>query len=96
MQNVRGRNRHSGQGHDQAAPQRPSQNRIVEALHQEQNRDRLKPYPLPILVRMFMGVFLSNYVSEVLFAPKAPSEFSKNARDYFREVFLHGVLQPSG
>ncbi|MDD5468138.1 MAG: TetR/AcrR family transcriptional regulator [Anaerolineales bacterium] len=60
---------------------------------QAKNRDRLKPYPLPILARMFMAVFFSYYLSEVLFAPKAPLDFKQNAKQYFLDVFLRGILQ---
>lgn len=54
--------------------------------------NRLRPIPLPILLRSFLGLFFSYYMTEVILAPAALPEFTQNAMDHFIEIFLHGIL----
>ena len=55
----------------------------------------LRPIPLPLLVRAFMGMFFSYYITEILLAQAMPLEMQKNALDQFVEIFLHGILAES-
>jgi AcrR family transcriptional regulator len=56
---------------------------------------RLRPLPPPMLVRSFLGLFFGYYMTELLFARSAPSEFGENAMQYFVEIYLHGILASS-
>jgi AcrR family transcriptional regulator len=56
---------------------------------------RLRPVPPLILMRTFLGLFFSYYISELLLAQSAPQEFSLNALSHLTDIFLHGILQPS-
>lgn len=48
--------------------------------------------PPPILVRAFLGMFFSYYITGILLGPAMPPEMQTNALDYFVEIFLHGIL----
>lgn len=56
---------------------------------------RLRPIPHLILMRTFLGLFFSYYISEVILAQSAPQEFSTNAMEYLTDIFLHGILKPT-
>jgi AcrR family transcriptional regulator len=53
----------------------------------------LRPIPPHMLIRTFIGLFLSYYLAESIFGGIAPSEFSENAMEYYVDVFLHGILE---
>jgi AcrR family transcriptional regulator len=56
---------------------------------------RVRPIPLPVLVRTFLGLFFSFYMTElILVSPQSPA-FSQNAFEYMLDIFLHGILQTS-
>lgn len=69
---------------------------LPEALkvlqHVLQTDARVRPIPLPILVRTFMGFFFSYYMTDKLLAGTAPPAFYKDAMGYFVNVYLHGIL----
>jgi AcrR family transcriptional regulator len=52
----------------------------------------VRPIPAPVLVRAFLGMFFSYYVTGILLGPAMPPEMQANSLDYFVEIFLHGVL----
>lgn len=52
----------------------------------------LKPVPIPILVRAFIGLFFSYLMTEVLIGRHLPPEWQENALDYFVDIFLYGVI----
>lgn len=57
----------------------------------------LRPIPPFVLMRAFMGMFFSYYITEMLMAhalPPALRKMNSKAIDYFVEIFLHGVLEP--
>jgi AcrR family transcriptional regulator len=58
---------------------------------QEQSGE-LRPLPLPILFRAFLGLFFSYYVTGKLMGGQLPPEFSQNDLQHFIDIFLHGVL----
>lgn len=60
-----------------------------------ENRPELKPIPLPVIFRAFIGLFFSYYVSGALLVTELPFDFDENALDYFVEIFLHGVMAES-
>lgn len=52
----------------------------------------VRPIPPPVLMRAFMGMFFSYYITGVLLGPNMPPEMQANALDHFVEIFLHGIL----
>lgn len=57
-------------------------------LHQSD----LRPIPLPILLRAFLGLFFSHFITEIMLQDALPVEMDTNTVDYFVDIFLHGVL----
>lgn len=57
-----------------------------------QRSANLKPIPIPILVRAFIGLFFSYLMTEVLIGRQLPPEWRENALDYFVDIYLHGVV----
>lgn len=56
-------------------------------------KDQLRPIPLPVLLRAFIGLFLSFVMTEVLLgSPVLPGYQTESALDYFVDIFLHGIL----
>jgi AcrR family transcriptional regulator len=53
---------------------------------------KVRPIPPPILLRAFMGMFFSFYITEVLVGRAFPPEMMSNALDHFVDIFLHGML----
>jgi AcrR family transcriptional regulator len=56
----------------------------------------VRPIPLPLLVRAFMGMFFSFYMTEFLMSDLMPPEMRENALDGFVDIFLHGILEVEG
>lgn len=57
--------------------------------------ENLRPIPVPIMLRVFIGLFFSYYISEKILGSIAVPAFTENAMDYFVDVFLHGILKPA-
>ena len=55
---------------------------------------RLRSIPPPILLRAFLGMFFSYYITEILIGEAFPAEMREGALDHFVDIFLHGVLAP--
>jgi len=53
---------------------------------------RMRRIPAPIIMRAFLGMFFSYYITGILLGPAMPSEMQTNALDHFVEIFLHGIL----
>jgi len=58
-------------------------------------RERLRPIPPLMLMRTFLGLFFAYYMTEIVFAPQAPPEYRENAKEYFVDIFLNGILRNS-
>ncbi len=54
--------------------------------------EQIRPIPSPMVVRTFLGLFFGYYLTEIILAPGAPPEFRENARQYFVDIYLHGIL----
>jgi len=52
----------------------------------------LRPIPPAVLMRAFLGMFFSYYITEVLVSKAFPPEMMANAMDHFVDIFLYGVL----
>jgi AcrR family transcriptional regulator len=60
-------------------------------------RQGLRPIPPLILVRVFLGLFYSYVLTELLIADRLPEDMRQDAFPYFVDVFLHGILvEPEG
>ena len=53
---------------------------------------QMRPIPAPIVVRSFLGLFLSYYITDLIFAQAGPEQFRQDAMHYFLEIYLHGLL----
>lgn len=54
----------------------------------------LRPIPPFVLVRAFLGMFFSYYITEILLGRTLPADLRQiNVIDHFVEIFLHGVLE---
>lgn len=54
--------------------------------------EQVRSIPSPMLMRTFLGLFFGYYLTENALAPGAPTEFQENARHYFVDIYLHGIL----
>lgn len=54
--------------------------------------EQVRPIPSPMLVRTFLGLFFGYYLTEVALAPAASPGFRESARQYFVDVYLHGIM----
>jgi AcrR family transcriptional regulator len=52
----------------------------------------IRSIPQFVLVRAFLGMFFSYYITETLMAKAMPPEMHLNALDYFVDIFLKGIL----
>ena len=57
------------------------------AGHQE-----LRPIPIPILLRAFLGLFFSYVITDILMGDRMPQGMEKSSIDNFVDIFLHGIL----
>jgi AcrR family transcriptional regulator len=55
--------------------------------HQE-----LRPVPIPVLLRAFLGLFFSYVITDILMGDQMPPDMEKNSLDHFVDIFLHGIL----
>lgn len=53
----------------------------------------LRRIPPPVLLRAFLGMFFSYYITEILLGRAMPPAMQVNALDYFVDIFLHGALK---
>ena len=69
----------------------PGLKEFVQRLNEV--RGPLRPLPLPVVLRAFIGLFYSYYMTERLIAERmSPAHPYHNDFDYFVEIYLHGVL----
>lgn len=57
-------------------------------------KGRLRPLSPPILIRAFLGLFFSYYITQMLFSKYEVPLFQPDALDQFVDIFLHGILAP--
>jgi AcrR family transcriptional regulator len=55
--------------------------------HQE-----LRPFPIPVVLRAFLGLFFSYVITEILMGDLMPKDMEKSTLDHFVDIFLHGIL----
>ena len=61
---------------------------------QQVGGDRMRPISSPMIIRSFLGLFFSFFITEFVFSPKAPPEFSENGMEIMLNIYLHGLLKP--
>ncbi len=64
-------------------------NIIANILPPESN---LRSIPLPMIIRTFVGLFISYYLTDVIMGDTAPPEFRENDVEYFVDIYLHGII----
>ena len=52
----------------------------------------LRPIPLPVVFRAFLGLFFSYFITELLLTDELRRSFPPDTLDQFVEIFLHGIL----
>jgi AcrR family transcriptional regulator len=57
-----------------------------------QARGALRPLPLPTVLRAFVGLFFSYFMTEKLIGSQLPPEMKAGAFDQFVDIYLHGIL----
>jgi hypothetical protein len=57
-------------------------------------RKNLRKIPAPILVRSFLGMFFSFYITELFIQDSLVAKLMpKNSFDLFVDIYLHGVIK---
>jgi len=66
---------------------------IMPLAHRIASLDgEMRQIPPAVLMRAFLGMFFSFYITEILIGRAMPKDMQVNALDYFVDIFLHGVL----
>jgi AcrR family transcriptional regulator len=66
---------------------------VLEFAHRfTEGQEALRPIPLPIIIRAFIGLFFSYILTELLLARQMPTEMQEDALEHFVNIYLHGIL----
>jgi AcrR family transcriptional regulator len=57
-----------------------------------ENSSSIRPIPAMILLRSFVGLFISYYLGELMLDPSGESKFDQQTFDQFIDIYLHGIL----
>ena len=52
----------------------------------------LRPLPAPILLRSFLGLFVSYYFGELMLDPSGSPMSNQKVFEHFIDIYLHGIL----
>ena len=55
-------------------------------------RGTLRALPMPIMLRVFLGMFFSYFVTDLVIGKQLPVSVTQDAFDYFVDIYLHGVV----
>ncbi len=55
-------------------------------------RGPLRAIPLPIILRAFVGLFFSYFMTEMLIGNQLPPDLREGAFENFVDIYLHGIL----
>jgi AcrR family transcriptional regulator len=65
------------------------------ALRFQTVRGPLRDIPLPTVLRAFLGLFFSYFITEMIIGNLLPAEMKVGAFDHFVDIYLHGILAES-
>ena len=57
-------------------------------------QDEMRPIPIPLLMRAFVGMFFSYFITDMLLNNLMAPELQATAMDVFVDIFLNGIKQP--
>jgi AcrR family transcriptional regulator len=57
--------------------------------------DSLRNVPPLVMVRAFIGLFFSYFITDYLIGSNMPAQMQTDAFDYFVDIYLHGILTPA-
>ena len=72
----------------------PKLQSFIERFETASARDRLRPLPLIVIQRAFVGMFASYAITEQLLAG-LPLDHNADTLSALIDIFLHGILQPA-
>ncbi len=55
-------------------------------------KGKLRPIPVPILIRVFVGLLFSYYMTETFMNKTNQAKYRREAFDDFVDIYLHGIL----
>jgi len=58
-----------------------------------ENPEQLRSVPPMILLRGFLGLFFSYFLTETTLFMNTPLVFDENTKEYMIDIFLHGILK---
>jgi AcrR family transcriptional regulator len=58
-----------------------------------EGRKELRPIPVHLLIRSFIGLYFSYVMTELIISKQQPSELHPGVLDNFVDIFLHGILK---
>jgi len=58
-----------------------------------QKSEQLRPIPLAVLLRSFIGLFFSYVMTGLILSEQMPKEVQDHAFDDFVDIYLHGILK---
>jgi len=67
---------------------------ITIGMRFQQFKGEMREFPPPLLIRAFLGMFFSYYITELILGKSMPPEMDEGSLDRFVEIFLHGILKP--
>ena len=66
---------------------------LVQRFAEKQGN--LRPIPLPMIIRVFIGLFFSYYMTGLILGEHYPPAMQENALECFVDIYLHGILSES-
>jgi AcrR family transcriptional regulator len=57
-----------------------------------EHRHELRPIPLPVLLRAYIGLFFSYVITDILMGNQMPADMAENSLEAFVDIYLHGIL----
>lgn len=63
---------------------------LVQVL--QSKKGQMRDIPFPVILRAFLGLFFSFYLTEALIHEQMPPVLTENALEHFVDIFLHGIV----
>jgi AcrR family transcriptional regulator len=61
-----------------------------------EDKSAVRPLHAPILLRSFLGLFVSYYLSELMLDPTGSTQINEGTFESFVDIYLHGILIGEG